>query len=457
MSFWKSIRQDVIVSTLNSSTGSLAKSPDAGYIFTGTSESTLGVAGIQVTLFTNQNCTVYVEQSPDGSNWDIVDEYNYRYQTHPNFGKTIQAVNSYFRVKVENLSTISAATNFRLQSCLCPIVEVLPRSLSEEGHLKVGVYEIEDALGHVVKISPQGALRTVSATRLIGASFIGTTVDTSYWTTASGSGGSIVQTGGQLELKTNTTASGSAGVQSARISRYMNGSANFCRALVDYGGVGVANNTKRWGPFTGTLGSPTDGAAFELINSIPTLATFKAGVANRISNGSFNGEYGSSLNTIPSGAQTFEILYTNTEVLFMFNNLLVHSIDASASTWSDTLSLPLRAENYNTSGSVTDTSLKVRSLSVYRYGDPISRPQWKYQAGVVTTSILRRGPGTLHRIVNNNNKGTLTLYDALSATNPIAILDLIQLLGTITYELDFFTGLTYTQTDAASNTTIIFE
>jgi hypothetical protein len=432
--------------------------------FIGTSESTLGVVGLQVSLYTGRNCTVYVEQSPNGTNWDISDIYSYRYQSHPNFGKTIQAVNSYFRVRVQNEYITGGTGAFRLQSCLCPIVESVPRSLSEEGNLKVGVYEIEDEVGNKVKISPNGALKVCKVVRLVGSTFAGTTIDASFWVLAAAANGSGVQTGGQYELRTITapatsSPNGSATLQSQRTGRYINGVPNLCGIQADYGGVGVNNNTKRWGCFTGTLGSPTDGVMFELINQVPTLATYNGGVANRISNGSFNGQYGTTLDTIPSGVQTFEIIFNNRYVYFYFNNMLVHKIEAVSAPWSSTLSLPLRAENYNTDSSTTDTSLKIRSFVLMRLGEAESKSQWKYTHGALSAAngILKRSGGTLHSIVNGNNKGTMSIYDAISATNPIAIIDLTTVLGTQVFNLDFYTGLTIVQTDAASDTTVIFE
>jgi len=68
-----SIRQNVIADSGNSLSTNLA----AGATFTGVAKSTLGIAGLQWSLYATQNCTVYVEQSPDGTNWDISYHYDY--------------------------------------------------------------------------------------------------------------------------------------------------------------------------------------------------------------------------------------------------------------------------------------------------------------------------------------------------------------------------------------------
>jgi len=119
----------------NSSIINLSKSPDSGYQFLGTSKSTLNIAGIQIFLETDQNCIITVEQSnfesfsqgvPASlitlglSQRSTVDTYNY--YTGRNFSITVQAVSSYYRIIVANLSTVLATTYFRLQTSLCPVI-----------------------------------------------------------------------------------------------------------------------------------------------------------------------------------------------------------------------------------------------------------------------------------------------------------------------------------------------
>lgn len=123
--------QNVFVSTLNSTMG---YSQAAGTTWNGAIESTLGVAGIQVSSFITKKHTVTVWQSMDGANWDI-----YNSVSRPgNFGgsRTYQAVASYYYVSVKNEDAAALATG-RVQTCLCPTVEALPRSLSQGGSLLV--------------------------------------------------------------------------------------------------------------------------------------------------------------------------------------------------------------------------------------------------------------------------------------------------------------------------------
>lgn len=129
-----SIVQNVINSDDNSSTSNL----NAGATFTGTGESTLGVGALQINFKADQPCTIQVQQSIDNTNWDIVDSYT----TVAGNGdaRTFQATAEYFRVLVTNNGG-SPTTYLRLGTELAPIIEVLPRALSQKGNLKCSVEE----------------------------------------------------------------------------------------------------------------------------------------------------------------------------------------------------------------------------------------------------------------------------------------------------------------------------
>jgi hypothetical protein len=129
-----SLLQNVIASSGNSSTANLA----ASATFPGAGESTLGIVGIQVNFKADQQCTIYVYQSTDNSNWDIADSYTVAANTGD--ARTFQATASYFKVTVTNTGS-STTTYLRLQTALCPIVEAVPRSLTQAGNLKVCVNE----------------------------------------------------------------------------------------------------------------------------------------------------------------------------------------------------------------------------------------------------------------------------------------------------------------------------
>jgi hypothetical protein len=120
-----SMQQSVIASTVNFTTTNLT----AGTSFTGVAETSLGVAGIQVTHKADQPCTLQIQQSLDGTNWDIADSYTVAANTGD--GRTIQAVANYARLIVTNTGS-STTTYIRSGVAYCPVVEAVPRTLGQK-------------------------------------------------------------------------------------------------------------------------------------------------------------------------------------------------------------------------------------------------------------------------------------------------------------------------------------
>ncbi len=180
--------------------------------------------------------------------WDQTDQYTYN-TTTDNFGLTIQAVNVYERVRITNIGSALSLV-FRLSTVLCPIVEALPRSLDENGNLKVS--SPTDEYGFSAENTPQNEQRSISPVKLVGVSFEGNTLDTNFWSTILQAGGTVTQQNGRLDMLTNTTANGSAVILSFRRARYVIGSANMFIMEGRFGDTGTTNNTRQFGTGLGT-------------------------------------------------------------------------------------------------------------------------------------------------------------------------------------------------------------
>ena len=307
MSYLQKFTQNVVTDPNNSSTGNLAQNA----FFIGTPTSTLGVAGIQVCFKSDQNCTIWIDQSIGATTgvgtvtttaasatitgsvstkftrdfkvgdqimiagetthyilsitsdtvmtatttfsgavgaaytfypWDQIDQYTYIASTG-NFGITIQAVNAYERVRVTNIGSTTTAV-FRLETVLCPVVEALPRSLDENGNLKVAMGTDDYAFDS--QNTPQGEQRIVEPVRLAGVSYDGNTIDPNFIVSgASGTGASVTQAG-QLIIASGTANAARAYVYTVRKARYVGGCCNRYRGIkrID---AGTANNTRTWG------------------------------------------------------------------------------------------------------------------------------------------------------------------------------------------------------------------
>ena len=88
--------QEIISSTNNSTTANLA----SGATFTGTADTTFGINGIQVYHFADQDCTINIDQSLDGTNWDINDSFSCL--ANNACTRTFTSVAPYYRARVTN-------------------------------------------------------------------------------------------------------------------------------------------------------------------------------------------------------------------------------------------------------------------------------------------------------------------------------------------------------------------
>jgi len=70
---------------------------------------------------------------------------------------------------------------------------------------------------------------------------------------------------------------------------------------------------------------------------------------------------------------------------------------------------------------------------------------------------LKHGAGHLDKVINTNNAGTFTIYDAVSAVagKEIMIIDTSKVLGSIVFSVDFSTGLYVVS--AGATCTVIYE
>jgi hypothetical protein len=464
----------------NSSSVNLA----GGATFTGSSSSTTGASAIQVTLKADQPCTVYVDQSPDGANWNVTDTFNY-YTASP-FGISIQVVCSYERIRVTNVSA-SSTTLFNLQTSLCPSTSVVPRSLDANGNLRTSTQAIQDVLGFPMYGTPNGESRTIVPTLLAGAQFEmnGNAVapaagspDPTFWNTAvdaSSGPGTILQKNSEVTLSSGTTATSFSALWSFRRARYVSGYPMRLRTNIAVP-AGTAGNTRRWGvawtaSMPSTPGLPqtngvTDGLWFQASGTNSNVVVSKCGTQTIIGPGgtsgytSFNGQLGSGYAFSVSNA-TYEIYWNNSSVYFIVDGTLLHKFSAMTHTLTTTLMFYVYMDNFNTAVQGTAAAMYVRNAAIHRLGPIEVSPVWKNIHGANVGAILKYGPGKLHNVTMNSftSVTTCSLYDSISASNPIASItpSMAGIGATLHYNLEFYNGLYVVTTDSSADLTIVFE
>jgi hypothetical protein len=439
------INQNTAVDAASSSTTNLA----SGATLVGPSVPDMSYTAVQYIFNADQDCTVYIEQSLDGTNWDISDPFPF--YTPNGTGNTVQLVASYYRVRVTNTSP-NTTTYFRLQVIKVPFLPSLPRSLDANGHLQTASNGFQDYRGTDQYIAPNGELVSVPLYKLVGDSFGISALDPNLWTAAIGVGGTVDVSGGQLRLITGTTANNAVSLTSVRTARFIGLAPNKIRIVFQLPDTGVANNTRRWG-----IGAGNDRAYFELNGTTFSVVTRKAGVDSAVANGSFNGQWGRTF-TPGTASHFYEIIYQPRQVVWLADNKIVHTLSASATTWAETLHFPVYVENFNTAASVTSVSMFGRVATIARFGIPQTQPVKKYIHGAFSGN-LKIGPGNLHGVAINSNTGTsITLYDSLTAGGDVIAIIQPNQIVTLDYKmLTFSIGLTAVTLGGTIDCTILYE
>jgi hypothetical protein len=114
-----------VVSTNNSSTAAI----NAGASFIGAADDVSQMSSAIVTLFANQNTTLVVQQSRDGTNWDVSDTFSIPASSGRSF--CVSAVSQFLRVSVTNTAG-STATTVRLQTIYSTTPQEIVRATGQQ-------------------------------------------------------------------------------------------------------------------------------------------------------------------------------------------------------------------------------------------------------------------------------------------------------------------------------------
>jgi len=468
MSYFPSITQNTVIDTANSNSGTLG----AGLTWNaaGTGTSTLGFQGIQIVVQSTQNMQITVEQGITNSTFQISDDYLYNV-IKGDFGITIKIVSPYVRVSIKN--TGSSSATYSINTTLTPITEPIPRSLDSNvngDHLKVGVYEVTDQWGNSIHVSPAGWMDVNQPYRLVGTAF-GSAIDANFWTATNNGTGSA--SGVATSIATITSGTGAnawAQMFTIRLARFIFNNAMKTKQLILIPIVTTANTNRYWGAMTATAGSagvlPTviDGFYFNLNGSgvLSVNSRNNGGTVNSISSGSFNGEVSTYI--VDTNVHAYEIVYYIAKCQFYIDNQLIHTFTPTTAPLTATCTLQLGT--IATTSGTNSGSIQMWAGTIHRLGRDLTCPIYRHQAGALANTVIKIGAGTLRAVVINQwlTGTTISLYDSATTTNAIALIVPTTIGGThqelpmtLTYGIEFYTGLTLTVVGGSTDVTVIYE
>ena len=317
--------------------------------------------------------------------------------------------------------------------------------------------------GTSVHISQLGLLAASSMIKLSGAAFVGNAKDTNFWTETVANGGTAVQAQAEILLDTNTTANGSAQYQTNRVGPWVAGTENAWIGTFALPEAALTDNLRRWGAFT-TVGAtlvPENGAWFQddvtdgLSIGYRSLSQ-DAGGPVVVPMASWSS--GETI-VLGTGINTFIITYDFSGVSFYINKTLVHRLDSGNDVWTDDMNSHNTFQTINSNSAATSNSLMCHVAAIFRLGETHTYPAATYIAGGATT-VLKRGPGILHKVVNGDKiaSSTVQIYDGVTAVNQLAYIDGANVLGDSgLLSIPFFDGLTIVTVGAGLKVTVTYE
>lgn len=213
-------------------------------------------------------------------------------------------------------------------------------------------------------VSHFGALKTSSVIPVLKGNFSGSSLDPALWDNTTANGGNVVVEDGVGKLKTSTNTAGSVKLFSVRPGRFEAGQVTTYQSGV-MAGVGVADNTRRWGLMTA---DEQNGLFFEWNGTQFRVVARKGGTDTAVSSTNFNGE-----KWVPGAANnTFRIFYSAGRAIFCRaaagNIRRLHTMVDTQLPLVDDLDMGLYYENTN-SGNATDVEMRVRGASSSVFGE----------------------------------------------------------------------------------------
>jgi hypothetical protein len=338
--------------------------------------------------------------------------------------------------------------------------EIIVRNGVSYYRQRTEVIGFTDHYGTKQYIAPNGELVALPLYKLVGDSFATASLDPNMWSSTLVAGGTAAITGGELVISTNTTANGSAIVESVSVARFIGLGPNKFRSLVRFAVINAPNNTRDWGVDNVTM---TDGALFRIVNGAFYVLTKKNSVETVISNGTFNGQYGTTY-TIDNDYHNYEVIFQPRQVVFTIDDKILHTARTTSSPWSNTLHLHAHFQNTNTGGSTTNVTMESLLGVIARFGIPETQEKSYHQSGITAGTVIKIGPGDLHGLTLSalGNNTDITIYDNTAASGRILFASGPMPANTVPLPIDnhgisFNIGITIVIATATANVDVYYD
>ena len=163
-----------------------------------------------------------------------------------------------------------------------------------------------------------------------------------------------------------------------------------------------------------------NGFFFEIDGSTFSIGTRKAGADTLVSSGDFNGSLGVAFTpTAVTEYYKFDIEYTPMGAFWYVNGSLLHKL-FPVGHLTNFLTLPITFENINDNGNTTENKFDCIAAVISRQGALKTNPTSKH-ISAAGTYVCKIGAGKLHGIAVNDPSAatTMTIYDEVSAAVPV--------------------------------------
>jgi hypothetical protein len=299
---------------------------------------------------------------------------------------------------------------------------------------------------------------SVSPYRIVGVQFSGPK-DTNFWTETTATGGSVVQTNGFISINMTTQATAYARYQSMRTARYISGESMNFRAQARLCDLGNTNNIRSMGV---SDQAEANGMAFQLSGTTFVLRTCYTNVSTIITNGTFNGNIGTSI-AMTTNIGAYEISWNNKSVEWFVDGSLLHkqTFPVVPATAQMNLGICLQSTNVlAVTNADWNGSFELRVASIQRFGNESTTPIWRNISGA-TSNTFKFSAGHLHSILIGTGGTLCNIYDGYSPTMSLILsVDTSKTTGTLgPFNIDapFQNGLTIVTTGAGTSICVIYE